>query len=242
MDETLKALYWAQVQESQTPFFPYIKIDYSEEGWFKIKTEKDTINIGMSFEGQVLMVLDYYSRFNVGENKTDMETNKFSNWDKVILFDTANDDMLSFDKESFKEYKKDLKTLKYSRIAYIKPLSSNIPDGIYEMQIKLSQSHGMDKSKQYRFDQPIEDGFARFLNQARSNYAMKKVKVGINSFKIPPTIQVYYPTFTILGDTDISSQEVLGLVDRIKAVDSYKAKKIYNNNPSDSNKMVLQSM
>jgi len=244
MDERLQAIYWATSSEkSSAPFFPYIKIDYSEEGGFKVKTEEDVINIGMSFEAQVLLVLDYYAYFSKWDNKITFETSKFSGNETITAFDHEQDDLFSFDRNAWKAFKEERRLdAKYSRIAYIKPLSPNIPTGIYEMQIKLSQSHGMDKDKKYRFDVPIEDGFAKFMNWARNNYATKKVKVGINSYRLPPAIQVFYPTFQVLGDTDIESSEVLGLIDRIKAVDKYKAWKILKNNPSDNNKGIYDNM
>jgi hypothetical protein len=139
----------------------------------------------------------YYSHYDRKEERVTYETNKASFGDPIYIFDHESDVIEKFqDMATFKVRKEELKKkgidLKFSTIYYIL-----VGDKVYELQLRLTQSHGYDAKDGFLVKKPAEGSIGKFLNEAKENHPLKKILLTRESYMIG-AFTVQRPKVTIV--------------------------------------------
>ena len=80
----------------------------------------------------------------------------------------------------------------------------------------------MTNEKRYRFNDPMDKSLGAYIKDAGEHYPLGKLKMGIATYKLSPTITVSYPTFEQDGIEELDVQEVKDLVQYTKDLNEYK--------------------
>ena len=219
-------------------FFKTIRLDW-ETSRFKTRVYKDKeyidVDLWPILTWQILYSSIYYNYYDNNEQKVLLETNKFNYWEPIVVYNHNSDSVIEYTKESFNEYKATLTTkLKFNRVLYIKLLDWEFAWEVFELFVKLSQSHWIDKDKKYNLKDPLSDWLGSLMNQYKDKVPFNILKVKVSSYTCRP-ITVTYPSFSVIDSTEVNSNEVIEIINKVKLINLYKYSKVNHLTDEKSN-------
>jgi len=220
--------------EEDVDFIPFMRVDYEQEG-FKVRVKKDDtyqwVNIWTELKIQILLITQYYNCRDNDKNKTTIETSKILPWQDITVYDYNAETYTTMSSQEFKQYKAKQKAegnnLKFSRSLIVKILEGEYKDQLFELTVKLSQSHGVDNNRRYMFDDPIEGGLAQYLEACEQVYPSRILEMEVRSYSRGP-ITIKFPHLTMTEEVDINEEEVNDAIARTKESDKHREKNLSN--------------
>lgn len=107
----------------------------------------------------------------------------------------------------------------------VKILEGEYKDQVFELSVKLSQSHGIDNNKHYLFDDPIEGSLAQYLKACDNVYPSRILEMSVRSYS-RGAINIKYPYFRMEKEITINEEEIKDTIKRTKESDTSKEKKM----------------